>query len=81
MNDLLKPENQDKLALILIYHVVPGKYMSSNLSNEKLKTVNGKNLDVRTENGNIKVNNATVLRKDMIAPNGVMHEIDTVLMP
>lgn len=79
--NLLKPENKDELTSILIYHIVPGKYMSKSLKTMTLKTINGKNIEIQVENGQIKVNNAKVIRTDMVGPNGVVHEIDTVLVP
>lgn len=78
---LLKPENKDELTSILIYHIVPGKYMSRNLRNMSLKTINGKSIEITVENGEIKVNGAKVIDKDKVGPNGVVHEIDTVLVP
>lgn len=81
VKELFNPENKDQLTTILIYHIVPGKYPSRNLKSMNLKTVNGKNISVKVENGEIQVNNAKVLRKDIVGPNGVIHEIDTVLLP
>lgn len=79
---LLKPENRDQLTSLLIYHVVSGKYLAANLRTRSLKTINGKNLEINIDNiGNIKVNNAKVIKTDMVGPNGVIHEIDTVLIP
>lgn len=82
LDHLLKPENRDNLTSILIYHIVPGKYMAANMKTTSLKTVNGKMIEIKVEeNGDIKVNNAKVIRTDMVGPNGVIHEIDTVLIP
>lgn len=82
LDHLLKPENRDNLTSILIYHIVPGKYMAANMKTTSLKTVNGKMIEIKIEeNGDIKVNNAKVIRTDMVGPNGVIHEIDTVLIP
>lgn len=80
-DNLLKPENKDQLASILIYHIVPGKYLEKNLKSRTLKTINGKNIQVTVENGEIHINNAKVIKTDMIGSNGVIHEIDTVLIP
>lgn len=79
--DLLKPENKDKLVDILIYHIVPGKYIAENLKSKNYRTVNGKDIEVKVDDGKITVNNAKVTRTDLVGPNGVIHEIDTVLMP
>jgi uncharacterized surface protein with fasciclin (FAS1) repeats len=79
---LLKPENKAKLTSILTYHVLPGKVPASAVVGKKLspKTVNGATLMVNGTNG-VKVNNATVVKADVMASNGVIHAIDTVLMP
>lgn len=81
LKELLKPENKDQLVDILIYHIVPGKYMAENLKSKSYRTVNGKPIEVTNENGQISVNNAKVIRTDLAGPNGVIHEIDTVLIP
>ncbi len=81
LNVLMQPENQDKLTEILLFHIAPGKYMKRSLKTMDLKTVNAKNLDIVVENDEIKVNNAKVIKTDIVGPNGVIHELDTVLMP
>jgi len=80
--DLLKPENKEKLAEILTYHVVPGKVMSSDIAGKTLKveTVEGSNLSIDATDG-VKVDNATVVQADVEASNGVIHVIDTVVLP
>lgn len=78
---LFKPENKDQLVSILIFHVVPGKYMSNMLKTRSYRTINGKNIEITVENGEVKVNNAKVIKSDLVGPNGVFHHIDTVLMP
>lgn len=80
-NTLLKPENKDQLTSILTYHIVPGKHMSQYMQSKTLRTINGKNIDIKVDGGVIRVNNAKVVRVDMVGPNGVIHEIDTVLIP
>lgn len=80
-NELLKPQNRDKLTNIIIYHIAPGKYMAKNLKSSRLQTVNGKMLEVTVDGDEIKINNAKVVKKDLVGPNGVVHEIDTVLVP
>lgn len=79
--DLMKPENKDKLAAILTYHVVPGKLMTDDLKTMKAKTINGKSLDIKVKNGEVTVNQAKVIKTDTVASNGVIQVIDTVLMP
>ncbi|MFZ5710481.1 MAG: fasciclin domain-containing protein [Pseudomonadota bacterium] len=81
VDDLLRPENKDKLTAVLTYHVVPGKVMSADLTNGmKARTVNGAELTITTEGG-VKVNDATVIQADIGASNGVIHVIDKVLLP
>ena len=80
--DLLKPENKDKLAAILTYHVVAGKVMSSDIKgNMEAPTVNGKSLSIKLMSGKVMINDATVIVPDVNADNGVIHIIDTVLLP
>jgi uncharacterized surface protein with fasciclin (FAS1) repeats len=81
VEDLLKPENKDKLVAILTYHVVPGKVMSTDLS-EGLKTasVQGGELTI-TLDGGAKVNGAVISTADIAASNGVIHVIDSVILP
>ena len=81
VEDLLKPENKDKLAGILTYHVVAGKVMSKDLSDgQKAATVNGQEVTVTIADG-VKVDTATVTTADLEASNGVIHVIDSVIMP
>lgn len=81
LEDLLKPENKAKLAGILTYHVVPGKVMAADVKTMMAKTVNGQELDIKVVDGAVTVNNAKVSKTDVPASNGVIHVIDTVLMP
>lgn len=81
MQTLLKPENRDELSILLEYHIVPGKFLSSNLKTKSYKTVDGRDLNVKVENGQITVNGAKVIKADMVGPNGVIYEIDKVLIP
>jgi uncharacterized surface protein with fasciclin (FAS1) repeats len=82
VENLLKPENKGQLTAILTYHVVPGKTMSSALAGKTLDvaTVNGAKVRVDGTKG-VRVNNATVTTADVAASNGVIHVIDTVLLP
>lgn len=81
VEDLLKPENKEKLTAILTYHVVPGKVMSTDLTNDmKATTVQGGEITIMTEGG-VKVNDANVTTADIEASNGVIHVIDKVIMP
>ncbi len=81
VEDLLKPENKAKLVAILTYHVVAAKVMAADVKTMKAKTVNGQELDVKVADGGITINNAKVVKTDVAASNGVIHVIDTVLLP
>ncbi len=77
VENLLKPENKDQLVAILTYHVVSGKIMSSDLlSTTSAPTVNGQSAPI-----GLRVGNANVIQADIDASNGVIHVIDTVLLP
>jgi uncharacterized surface protein with fasciclin (FAS1) repeats len=70
-----------KLTSILTYHVVPGKIMSKDVMNlKKTKTVQGQDIKIDTKSG-VKINNANVVKADIEASNGVIHVIDTVILP
>ena len=81
VEDLLKPENKDKLVAILTYHVVAGKVMAADVKTMKAKTVNGQSLDVKVTDGAVTVDNAKVTKTDVAASNGVIHVIDSVVLP
>jgi len=82
VDNLLKPENKDQLVAILTYHVVPGKVMAADVIKLKeAKTVNGKMLDIETKGDAVMVNDAKVTATDVAASNGVIHVIDTVILP
>jgi len=81
LDDLLKPENKEQLVKILTYHVVPGQVMAADVVTlTSATTVQGQNLTIDTSAG-VKVNNANVVQTDVVASNGVIHVIDTVLLP
>ncbi len=81
--DLLKPENKAKLVAVLTYHVVPGKVMSSSLAGKvtNAATVQGQSVKIDATMGGVMVDNARVTAADIQATNGVIHVIDTVIMP
>lgn len=82
LDDLLEPENKEKLASILTYHVVPGKVTASEVVKlRSAKTVNGKPVYIRTRNGDVMINSSKVTKTDIDCSNGIIHVIDTVLMP
>ncbi len=81
LENLLKPENKERLAAVLTYHVLPGKVMASDVKTMKAKTVNGQELSIKVENGSVMVDAAQVVQTDVVAANGVIHVIDAVLLP
>ena len=80
VEDLLKPENKKKLVAILTYHVVSGRVMAVDVKAGKVKTVQGGELEIATEGG-VTVNGAKVVKTDIVGKNGVIHVIDTVVLP
>lgn len=82
VENLLKPENKSKLVAILTYHVVPGKVMSKDIAGMKTmaKSVEGSEIDVDATNG-VKVDDAKVVKADIETSNGVIHVIDSVIVP
>lgn len=82
VENLLKPENKDQLVTVLTYHVVSGKIMSSDIAGKKAQvpTVQGSELAVDATSG-VMVDNAMVVAADIEASNGVIHVIDTVVLP
>lgn len=78
LDALLK--DKKKLTAVLTYHVVPGKVMAADVKAGKVKTVQGSEITITTMGG-VMVNNAKVIKTDIVADNGVIHVIDTVIMP
>ena len=81
---LLKPENKDKLVALLTYHVIPGKVMKATvatLDGKSVKTVQGSPVKISVGDAGVMVNNAKVVATDIDCTNGVIHVIDTVIMP
>ena len=75
-------QDPEALAAILTYHVVPGEVTSAQVVNlSEATTVNGATIQIRTEGGNVMINDATVTAADISASNGVIHVIDTVILP
>lgn len=73
--------DKEKLAQILTYHVVPGRVMSSDVTTGAVPTVQGQSLNVVVDKGAVKVNQAQVVQADVTASNGVIHVIDSVVLP
>lgn len=82
VDELLKPENKEKLQSILTYHVVPGKVLAEDaVSLTSAKTVNGKDFEITKSGSDLMIDNAKVIKTDILASNGVIHVIDQVIMP
>jgi len=82
LETLLKPENKEKLRRILTYHVVAGKVMASDVVKlQSARAVSGDTITVKVEDGVVHVDNATVTSADVLASNGVIHVIDSVILP
>ena len=82
LESLLRPENKAKLQSILTYHVVPGRYMAADVvTMNSAKTVNGQSFEISQRYGNAMVDNATIIKTDVAASNGVIHVIDAVILP
>ena len=82
LEDLLKPENKAKLQAVLTYHVVPGKVLAADVVKVKsAKSVQGGAIPVMVSGSNVSVDGANVVKTDIVASNGVIHVVDTVLMP
>lgn len=82
VEDLLKPENKDKLVAILTYHVIPDKVTAEQVVGlSEAKTVNGQSVTISVADNVVKVDDAQVIQTDIMTSNGVIHVIDTVIMP
>ena len=80
--ELVKPENKAKLVAILTYHVVPGKVMAKDVVKlDKAKTVQGQSVGIKVKDGTVHVGKSKVVKADIACKNGVIHVIDTVLLP
>lgn len=79
---LLEPQNRDQLVAILTYHVVPGQVMANDVANlNEATTVNGADISIKMMDGKVLINDATVVSADVTTSNGVIHVIDTVIIP
>jgi len=82
LESLLKPENKQKLTEILTYHVVPGSVMAADVAKmQSAKTVNGKSVTIKAADGSVMIDGAKVVKTDIAASNGVIHVIDSVILP
>ena len=82
LDDLLKPENKGKLVSILTYHVVPGSVDSGQVAKmTSATTVQGQSVKIAAAKGSVKVDGATVIKADLRTSNGIIHVIDSVILP
>lgn len=81
VEELLKPENKEKLIAVLTYHVVAGKVMAADVKTGEVASVQGGKLDIKVAEGGVTVDGAKVTATDIVASNGVIHVIDKVILP
>lgn len=81
LDKLLLPENKEKLRSLLMYHVVPGKFMAADLKDGDVKTANGEKVEIDVETDGVEVEDSKVSKADLVLSNGVVHSIDKVLVP
>ena len=82
VESLLQPENKDKLVAVLTYHVVSGSVMAKDVMAKKsLKTVQGQDLAILVNDSEVHINGALITKADIVASNGVIHVIDSVVLP
>jgi uncharacterized surface protein with fasciclin (FAS1) repeats len=81
VESLLKPENKERLVAILTYHVVSGKVLAADVKTSEAKTVQGQSVKLVVSDAGVMVDNAKILKTDVMAENGVIHVIDTVIIP
>ena len=81
VESLLKPENRDKLVAILTYHVISGKVLAADVKTMDAKTVQGQSVKLVVSDTGVTVDGAKVVKTDVMAENGVIHVIDTVILP
>jgi len=81
LDDLLRPANRAKLAGLLACHVVPGKLLAADVKTMKAANVSGQDLAIEVRDGAVTVDGARVVKTDLVCANGVIHAIDTVIMP
>jgi uncharacterized surface protein with fasciclin (FAS1) repeats len=82
VENLLKPENKEKLVAVLTYHVVPGRVTSEKVAGlSSAKTVNGQELRISSKDGGVMIDDARVTAVDIATTNGIIHVIDSVILP
>lgn len=81
VENLLKPENREKLVSILKYHVIPGKVTAADVRTMQVKTAQGQKVQLKVSDSGVTVADARVIKTDVMAENGVIHVIDKVILP
>ncbi len=81
LGKLMLPENKEKLRSLLLYHVVPGQMLAVDLKEGEVKTMNGEKVKIEIGDSKVKISDAKVFSTDVMANNGVMHSIGTVMIP
>ena len=81
LDKLMLPENKEKLRSLLMYHVIPGQFISSDLKNGKITTANGEKVEIDIKAHTVQVEDSKVAKADLIVKNGVMHSVDKVIVP
>ncbi len=81
LNELLKPENKEKLRAVLLYHVVPGKMLAGDLKTMTVPTANGEDIKITVNGSKVTVGDAEVINADIVGKNGVIHSINAVMIP
>lgn len=81
LDRLFLPENKEKLRSLLMFHIIPGQFTSSELKDGKLTTNNGEKADIDVDGHTVKIEDAKVSKADLVLKNGVMHSIDKVIVP
>ncbi|WP_367870714.1 fasciclin domain-containing protein [Luteolibacter sp. Populi] len=81
LDKLLLPENKEKLRSLLMYHVIPGQFISSDLKNGEITTANGEKVEIDIKGSTVEVEDSKVSKADLIVKNGVMHSVGKVIVP
>lgn len=81
VEELLKPENKEKLVAVLTYHVVAGKVLAADVSAGEVATVQGSKATIKIDDGKVTIDGANIVKTDIVASNGVIHVIDAVILP
>jgi len=81
LGKLMLPQNKEKLRSLLLYHVIPGQMLAVDLKDGQVTTMNGEKVKIKVDDGKVEIDQAKVFSTDVMANNGVMHSIGTVMVP